>query len=76
MYIIKRPQIVLTVKDLRKVVLTVKDLQAIRTTLLILDEVLDKDDDLALDTDTSSIARAYEALCDFVNNCEVDEGEE
>ena len=66
MYIVKRPQVVLTVKDL----------QAIRTTLLILDEVLDKDDDLVLDVDTSSIARAYEILCDFVQDCEIDEEEE
>ena len=66
MYIVKKPQIVLTVKDL----------QAIRTTLLILDEVLDKDDDIALDVDTSSIARAYETLCEFVNDCEIDEEEE
>ena len=65
MYIVKRPQVVLTVKDL----------QAIRTTLLILDEVLDKDDDLALDIDTFSIARAYQALCDFVKDCEVEEEE-
>lgn len=63
MYIVKRPQVVLTVKDL----------QAIRTTLLILDEVLDKDDDLVLDVDTSSIARAYETLCEFVKDCEIDE---
>ena len=66
MYIVKKP----------KVVLTVKDLQAIRTTLLILDEVLDKDDDLVLDVDTSSIARAYETLCEFVKDCEIDEEEE
>ena len=66
MYIVKRPQVVLTVKDL----------QAIRTTLLILDEVLDKDDDLALDVDTSSMTRAYETLCEFVNDCEIDEEEE
>lgn len=65
MYVVKRP----------RVVLTVKDLQAIRTTLLILDEVLDEDDDQALDVDTSSIAKAYEILCDFVENCEVDEEE-
>lgn len=63
MYIVKRP----------RVVLTVKDLQAIRTTLLILDEVLDKDDDLNLDIDPSSIARAYETLDEFVKDCEVDE---
>lgn len=66
MYVVKRP----------RVVLTVKDLQAIRTTLLILDEVLDKDDDLVLDVDTSSITRAYETLCEFVKDCEVDEEEE
>lgn len=66
MYIIKRPQIVLTVKDL----------QAIRTTMLILDEVLDKDDDLNLDIDPSSIGMAYTILQDFVKDCEVDEGEE
>ena len=66
MYIVKKP----------KVVLTVKELQAIRTTMLILDEVLDKDDDLVLDIDTSSIARAYEILCDFVQDCEIDEEEE
>lgn len=66
MYIVKRPQVVLTTKDL----------QAIRTTMLILDEVLDKDDDLVLDVDTSSIARAYEILCDFVQDCEIDEEEE
>ena len=66
MYVVKRP----------RVVLTVKDLQAIRTTLLILDEVLDKDDDLVLDVDTSSIARAYETLREFVKDCEVDEEEE
>ena len=66
MYIVKRPQVVLTTKDL----------QAIRTTMLILDEVLDKDDDLVLDIDTSSIARAYEILCDFVQDCEIDEEEE
>ena len=65
MYIVKKP----------KVVLTVKDLQAIRTTLLILDEVLDEDDDLVLDVDTSSIARAYETLREFVENCEIDEEE-
>lgn len=65
MYIVKRPQVVLTTKDL----------QAIRATMLILDEVLDKYDDLALDVDTSSIARAYGTLCDFVENCEVDEEE-
>jgi hypothetical protein len=63
MYITKRPQVVLTVKDL----------QAIRTTLLILDEVLDKDDDLVLDIDTSSIARTYETLDEFVKDCKVDE---
>ena len=63
MYIAKRPQVVLTVKDL----------QAIRTTLLILDEVLDEDDDLVLDIDTSSIARAYEILDEFVKDCKVDE---
>lgn len=66
MYIVKRPQVVLTTKDL----------QAIRTTMLILDEVLDKDDDLILDVDTSSIARAYEILCDFVQDCEIDGEEE
>ena len=66
MYIVKRP----------RVVLTTKDLQAIRTTMLILDEVLDKDDDLVLDIDTSSIARAYEILCGFVEDCEIDEEEE
>ena len=66
MYIVKRPQIVLTIKDL----------QAIRTTKLILDEVLDKDDDIALGVDTSSIARAYQTLCDFVKDCEIDEEEE
>lgn len=66
MYIVKRPQVVLTTKGL----------QAIRATMLILDEVLDKDDDLALDVDTSSIARAYETLCEFVNDCEIDEEEE
>lgn len=65
MYIVKKP----------KVVLTVKELQAIRATMLILDEVLDEDDDQALDVDTSSIAKAYEILCDFVENCEVDEEE-
>ncbi len=63
MYIAKRPQIVLTTKDL----------QAIRATMLILDEVLDEDDDLNLDIDTSSIARAYETLREFVKDCEVDE---
>lgn len=63
MYIVKRPQVVLTVKDL----------QAIRTTLLILDEVLDEDDDLVLDIDTSSIARAYKILDEFVKDCKVDE---
>ena len=63
MYIAKRPQVVLTVKDL----------QAIRTTLVILNEVLDEDDDLVLDIDTSSIARAYETLCEFVKDCEIDE---
>ena len=63
MYIVKRPHVVLTVKDL----------QAIRSTMLILDEVLDKDDDLVLDIDTSSIARAYETLDEFVKDCEVDE---
>lgn len=63
MYIVKRPHVVLTVKDL----------QAIRSTILILDEVLDKDDDLVLDIDTSSIARAYETLDEFVKDCEVDE---
>lgn len=66
MYIVKRPLVVLTVKDF----------QAIRTTMLILDEVLDKDDDLVLDIDTSSIARAYETLCEFVKDCEIDEEEE
>lgn len=66
MYIVKKPQVVLTIKDL----------QAIRTTMLILDEVLDKDDGLALDIDTSSIARAHQALYDFVKDCEVDEEEE
>ena len=66
MYIVKKP----------KVVLTVKELQAIRTTMLILDEVLDKDDDLVLDIDTSSISRAYETLCEFVKDCEIDEEEE
>lgn len=66
MYIVKKPQIVLTVKDL----------QAIHATMQILDEVLDKDDDLALDIDTSSIARAYETLCEFVNDCEIDEEKE
>lgn len=66
MYIVKRPQVVLTTKDL----------QAIRTTMLILDEVLDKDDNLVLDIDTSSIARTYEILCDFVQDCEIDEEEE
>lgn len=65
MYIVKRPQVVLTTKDL----------QAIRTTLLILGEVLDKYDDLALDVDTFSIARAYGTLCEFVNDCEIDEEE-
>ena len=63
MYIVKRPQVVLTTKDL----------QAIRTTMLILDEVLDKDDDLVLDIDTSSIARAHTTLCEFVKDCEIDE---
>lgn len=63
MYITKRPQVVLTVKDL----------QAIRTTLLILNEVLDEADDLMLDIDTSSIARAYETLDEFVKGCKVDE---
>ena len=63
MYIVKRPHVVLTVKDL----------QAIRSTMLILNEVLDKDDDLVLDIDTSSIARAYETLDEFVKDCEVDE---
>lgn len=66
MYNAKRPQVVLTVKGF----------QAICTTLLILDEVLDKDDDLVLDIDTSSIARAYETLCEFVKDCEIDEEEE
>ena len=56
-----------------KVVLTVKELQAIRATMLILDEVLDENDDHVLDVDTSSVARAYEILCDFVKDCEVDE---
>ena len=63
MYIVKRPQIVLTVKDL----------QAIRTTMLILDEVLDKDDDLNLNIDPSSIGMAHTILQDFVKDCEVDE---
>lgn len=66
MYIVKKP----------KVVLTVKELQAIRTTMLILDEVLDENDDHVLDVDTSSVAKAYEILCDFVKDCEVDEEEE
>ena len=56
-----------------KVVLTVKELQAIRATMLILDEVLDENDDRMLDVDTSSVAKAYEILCDFVKDCEVDE---
>lgn len=66
MYNAKRPQVVLTVKGF----------QAIYTTLLILDEVLDKDNDLVLDIDTSSIAQAYETLREFVKDCEIDEEEE
>jgi hypothetical protein len=63
MYIVKRPQVVLTTKDL----------QAIRTTMLILDEVLDKDDDISLDIDPSSIGMAHTILSEFVKDCEVDE---